>query len=237
MKSKLFGEFDATDENNKQFISDLKAVCELPPAHRQAIADALPGLLAASTEKQMQDRTDTLQRDTGASRLLIGHVCDFAGFFLRQMLDDRLKDEPFADWSSDLVELGLLEKQQEESFLALLQELKERTLPTVSRVRKELAYGVGVLPSLKSCGTTVELRAIFDKPYRWGISLKDYKPVLEKVVPVISVRISLDSGEISDIGFQMTPQLTDILIDHLKAARVDADLLSRRFLPSKEEQF
>lgn len=232
MKSKLFGQFDPKDEDNKQFLSDLKVACELSTDQRHAITDTLPHLLSLIKAKEKEEATDALQKQTGASQLLIGHVSDFAGFFLRQMLDDRLKDEPFTVWSSDLIELGVLNRDQESAFLALLQDLKERTLPTLSKVKKQRVYGSGVLPSLKSCGTTVELRGVFDKPYRWGTSLAEYKPVLEDVVPVISVHITLDSGAISEIGFQMTPDEADLLISEFSAARVNARILSERLLPS-----
>ncbi|WP_461210288.1 hypothetical protein [Desulfocurvus sp. DL9XJH121] len=236
MKSKLFGEFDPSSETNKQFISDLKTIFDLDQRQRHAIANALPGLVSIRTEKEMEKRIEDIQSETGTTRLLIGHIFDIAGFFLRQMLDDRLKDEPHTDWSSDLIELGLLEQDQEAIFLAFLQELKERSVPELSQAKKERTYEAGVLPVLRSCGTTVELRAVFDKPYRWGTPLDKYNPILETVIPVISVRITLDSGETSDIGFQITPEVADLLINQLGAAKLDADLLLQKITIPESKQ-
>lgn len=228
MKSKLFGQFDPKDEKNKQFVTDVKAACQLSEAQRRAIAQALPALIASRTAKETEDRTAQLEKETGATRLTLGHAADLAAFFMRQFLDDDLKSEAIEDWCVDLVELGILGDVDCPVLVSFLQELKDKAVPAVSKVRKQRLYGAGVFPSMRSCGTTVELRGVFEKPYRWGTPLAEYKPVIEEVVPIISVHITLDSGHNSDVAFQVTPEEISLLIDELTAAKIDAKLLSER---------
>ena len=82
MKSKLFTQFDPKDEDNKQFIADVKAACELSEGQRKAIAKALPDLVEVKTDKEKQDRIDQLEEESGATRILLAHVISIANFFL-----------------------------------------------------------------------------------------------------------------------------------------------------------
>ena len=52
MKSRLFSQFDALAENNKQFRRDLAQVLSLSTEHLKVMIKALPDVLLSRTKRQ-----------------------------------------------------------------------------------------------------------------------------------------------------------------------------------------
>jgi len=96
------------------------------------------------------------------------------------------------------------------------------------RVESEISQiSEGVLPGLKTCGTTVEMRAVQKDLYRWGTSVQEYESEILDTAGVISVHIGLDEGTPRDFYFQMSENDLEDLISQLKAARKDLHALTQ----------
>ena len=112
-------------------------------------------------------------------------------------------------------------------FTDFMRVMKQRIESDILPVKTKQMYEEGVLPSLRSVGTTVELRGVFDKVYRSGTPLENYSPELKSITPVISIIISVTRGDPKEFMFQATPREIDSLIDHFEAAKKRAEILQQ----------
>ena len=116
-------------------------------------------------------------------------------------------------------------------FIGMVNRLRNDVLPAVERIVRRRRYSEGILPGLKSCGTTVEIRAVQKDRYRWETHVKEYLPEILDVAGVVSVHIGLDKGMPRDFYFQGTEADLDLLISQFQAAKKDLRAL-QEFLPT-----
>lgn len=230
MTSLLFKEFDPKSKKNEQFAIDLSHALDLDPNAVSTLVDALPVLAASATKVETERVTGPLFEQTGLGLLDLEHIANVARFFLSQFDDDRLSADTDEVWADDLETQGLIDETTRPRFAQFLTAVRA-IYPRYRRASRIDTYKVGVLPYLHSCGTTVELRGVFGKAYEWGNDLGDYVPELVTAVPVISVRIGLDSGTPRQIVFQATPENMKLLVTSFQAALRDADTLAQHDHP------
>lgn len=229
MKSKLFtNHFDLKDEKNEAFTKDLCQLLALSEAQRASVLAVIPPLSRSTTGAEDKRILDALSAETGLTLLELNDVVGVSKFLASRMLDDETKDDTPEQWASDLVEADILNEQESEACRAVLELLRAEHVEELRAIRKGRAYSVGVFPSLRKAGTTVELRGVFEEPYDWGKPLDEYTPQLNDVVPVVSIHLAMNGGSPDEIWFQASPEELDLLINKLQGAKKAVDVLKSR---------
>ncbi|MBN1476542.1 hypothetical protein JXA47_07310 [Candidatus Sumerlaeota bacterium] len=225
MKSRLFSQFDPVAEGNKELERHLKLFINLEPDKRKALIEVLPEREGSKTKAVSALIIERLQEQIQRSSVEIGYIFRLLRFFLEAMIDEKTTDDTEDQWAEDLGSIGFLSPPEKEIFIQAMSQIREAVLPSVVGEYKRRLYGEGVFPTLSGVYTTVELRAVQDKPYALGTKVEDYQPQIHDTVGVVSIRIRVDSKNQSDFCFQMTEAELDILIDALRAAKTDLSAL------------
>ncbi len=193
------------------------------------VLQEFPAILNEQIDNQKELLITSLIEKSGLTRLQTGSFLSLFRFFVSQFQEENLKiaEDSSESWTADLTALGIMEERWASEFTSYMSAVTSKIKSDVLDTRDVQTYQAGVLPSLKSLGTTVELRGIFDQTYRIGSPLEEYSPKLKSVTPIISVRISVDKGDIRDFYFQATPREIDILINSLIAAKTGAGILAQ----------
>jgi hypothetical protein len=228
MKSKLFQRFDPNDVPDKKFAQDLSLLLSLSPEQWNSIVAALTPILSARTESERKPIVEKLEVDTGLARTALGKATNLAGFFLSAFNDEDIKDEDPSLWADDLLSISLLTTDHRERFLLFVDCLKSQALDDIEVLERRRKAESGVLPAFTGASTTVELRAVFKKIYKWGTPINDYSPECEDLTPIVSVAIAADSGIAKRFTFQATPEEIEYLICELQAALKCAQVISDR---------
>jgi hypothetical protein len=228
MGSKLFSQFEVDREENKQFRSDLAVAMSLPQSQRSAVLDAFPDYIVAIDNEEKKSVLRKLVATTSLTQTAIAHAFDLITFLLRQLNDEEVAADSSDAWAEDLVHAGALTDDQRAVFVEFVSRLRTELAPGLHAMARARREERGVLPFLRSTGTTVELRAITRSIYRWGTPVEDYRSSIEGVVPVVSIQLGFDSGMPSDVAFQMSVPLTERLIASLRAALEDVRALQSR---------
>ena len=227
MHSKLFSKFDAKDERNKGFVQALEDTLSLTPQQWNTIATALPFLLAARTHEEREPLVAKLEAATKLTRVVLSRVTSLAGFFVGPPDGPEGEEDPNL-WAADLRSVGLLTAETEKRFIEFMMFLKMQISPKVESLGRERMAETGVLPSFSGASTTVELRGVFKRPFKWGIDVDDYTPEVVSVRPIVSVAIAVDSGVTKVFTFQAAPDEIGYLIAELRAAQKCASVLESR---------
>lgn len=226
MKSQLFSKFDPSSKENDEFATDFARLISLPDKALSACIDSLPDLLLAKTETRTTELYDRLHEQTGQSYIdLRSSVFCMEFLTVKSLESDKKSDTPEA-WADDLRGLKIIDSDDlERKFVALAERLKREIAPQYELQLRRREFAKGVLPSIKSMGTTVELRAVQRDKYKIGENFDNYKSKIEDVVGVISVHITTDSGSFDDFHFQASEEELEYLIDTLRAALDDLESL------------
>jgi hypothetical protein len=223
MRTILFTSFDPTSEANKQFVRDLRTFLKMNSDIRLAVLGLTINVLNERTEK---GRRDTIEKFSNEKRLPLPEILSAAEscrFLIYALAKDECRDDKSPDLGEDLRELTGLTAQETAAFVETIDKIRSDFLEIYRTTRKKRVYEAGVLPSLKSCGNTVEFRAIIEDRFRFGMVADDYHPRILGYAPVISVHLSTDSGFVDDFSFQASPQEISLLIDNLRAALREAE--------------
>ncbi|MBN2559965.1 MAG: hypothetical protein JXQ75_03435 [Phycisphaerae bacterium] len=226
LKSRLFSKFDPAEKDNDLFGKHLRKALDLVPGQMVACIDALADLRLARIEPEKDRLLDSLERETRLPQTELAQVIAVTRFFLDRMLRDEYKHDTSEQWADDLVTLRQIEESTRPLFVSMVDRIRSDVLPKVESAIRRRAYGEGVLPGLKTCGTTVEMRAVQKGRYRWGTAIKEYEPRILDVAGVVSVHIGLNEGTPRDFYFQMSEDDLQLLIRELEAARKDLWALS-----------
>jgi len=219
MQSKVFDRFDPEEEKNKALETHLRVFLGLSDEQRVACVQALAELVLAQTKALTDAVLERLAKQTSCSALALGQVLHLFQFFLRQMRDDDTRSDTPKLWSEDLVSLGLATPPEAAIIEQWLTRVRDEVLPEVEPVLRQRLYAAGVFPSLTQFGATVELRAVQEKKYRWGLPVSEYVPRVLDIVGVVSVHVGVDQG--NDFWFQVGEHELDLIIDSLVAAKAD----------------
>ena len=232
LKSRLFSKFDPANKDNDLFGKHLRSSLNLSSEQMEACINALADFRLVRLESELDRLIDSLEEKTRLPQTEVEKVLAVMRFFLNRMLRDEYKNDTPEQWAEDLLTLDQIEKHTSPFFLSMVIRIRDEVVPKVELVVRRRAYGEGVLPGLKTCGTTVEMRAVQKDRYRWGNSVGEYAPEVVDVTGVVSVHIGLDEGRPRDFYFQMTEDDLADLISQLQAAGQDLlalnEFISRR---------
>jgi len=223
LKSQLFSKFDAASEKNAGFKHALDECLKISSEYSERIINKLPDIWFAATKKQSeQEISDLVGSMKDVNPISVRSVVSFFAF-----LADNLKEQEELDSSEDLVgdltdELHLLDNENKDKLLNLLSKLRDTIVSTGSESLKR-EYEAGLFPSFSGIGTTVELRAVQKDRYSPVESINDYSPVIADVIGLVSINIRLDTED--DLYFQASRSDLELIIDSLRAAKMDLDAL------------
>jgi hypothetical protein len=231
MKSKLFSLFDLNDKkSNEAFLKDLSILSSLTTEQYDLVAKGILKLSEPLTKGEKNPIISALATSAGLEIHKLYSLLSLSDYFLERMRDDDLANDTIETWADDLQDAEYLNKKAKSNFLYYLSLLKNSVLSKVSDISKQRATSAGLLPSFKSCSTMNDLRAVLTHPYKWGTPIKEYEPSIESVVPIITVRIGVDTKENSSFVFQATPQEVDYLINELLAAKKSMQRLEKKII-------
>ncbi|MEW6198854.1 MAG: hypothetical protein AB1601_09350 [Planctomycetota bacterium] len=198
---------------------DLHEALDLPENNRVACSEALAEYCLAKTRSARDGIIDRLELETGLPGLRLERALRIMYFFVDEFMDERDRGTP-EDWAADLVEMDVISESERGTFLSILADLQTKVVPRIEKVMRRRRFGAGVMPSLKSTGVTVELRAVQESTYRWGKSLTEYQPKISGVTGVFSIEIGV-TGDREPFAFQCDEEEINLLIDQFTAAKTD----------------
>jgi hypothetical protein len=225
MKTKLFYSIMMEPEVAKAFLSDLHTVFRSPAGLRLACIGVLPELADKMTTRQSMELAKSVAREQGTSIVEVLSNLQSLQLLTKTLADEDVPGDSIDDMLLDLEESGKAQglhitEDDKSVFRDLVTQIQDRIVPSYRELQRRKAAASGVLPSLKSFGTTVELRAVAGKPFRIGMSADKYEPEILGLVPVISVSLGVDSGPIQHFSFQASPKEITALIEELRSAFV-----------------
>lgn len=218
MKSKLFRQFDLSDEKNKAFSEDLAALLTLTIEQWQVFLTNLSALLASRTQYEREQVLEHIEAKTGLARTVLSRVYSQARFFMSAFREENIRDESPDLWAKDLVTADAMNSESQEQFVEFISLLKDVAFARVEALQRERRAETGVLPSLKGIGTSVELRGVLKEEYEWGKPVEEYDPKIEGLIPVVSVAIKVDSGTPDRFVFQAASDEILFMINELQSA-------------------
>lgn len=134
---------------------------------------------------------------------------------------DEVSKDKASDLGEDLREIAGLTAEESATFVEIVENLKSGAVAKYKTLRTRKSYEAGVLPSLSGVANSVEFRAVTEEAFKLGAQPEEYKPKLVGHVPVISIRLKVDSGHVGEFVFQASPEELQLLIDSLNAALVE----------------
>jgi len=235
MKTIFFADFDPNLEKNKGFIRDLQELLGLSLENRGHFYKAILDSIRAFSQMQKEEILEKLAQETKITR---PHL-DFAFHALRFLADRLSSDECQRDMPDDLAEdlrdLGVIQADEAKEVAQVISHIKSELLSEYKKISITQAYVGGVLPTLRSIGTTVELRPVIEPKFRLGMHPEEYKPNIIDQVFVISVHIAVDSGPVKEFIFQTSPDELKAIVRRLQGTLIDLHLLEKRF-PTPEDK-
>ncbi len=234
MKSALFYSISRDSDSARTLLLDLCTVLRLTGDQREACLSAICDLAErAMTRAQRRKTSERLALDQDIHRVDAAAAIAALEFLARQLSGEEFAADSTEDLSADLQESAIAHEIDISDadilvFAELLTTLRERVVPDYKKIRSRKAHTTGVLPSLTSFGTTVELRAIIEDTFRVGMSADEYEPEITGLVPVVSVRLTTDTGLADEFCFQASAEEFDVLIEALKAAQKDLKKIELR---------
>ncbi|MBI5155071.1 hypothetical protein HZA57_07525 [Candidatus Poribacteria bacterium] len=216
MKSKQFTRYELGDP--ERFAGDLGVALSVPDGAVCAVVAALPKLLASRTALELSAALDALATCAGLRRDVLQSTIAQVFFFARALRREPDPEAAAEAWSRDLIELGVLPPQSAADFARFVERLGNIPSAHLDRPQVCTASAEGLLPTLQSVETAVELREIGESELKAGRSLDSPISGAAGAVPVVSVRIGLDSGAVREIVFESLPEQLKLLRDGLDAA-------------------
>lgn len=234
MKSRLFSAVfdDREGENAKAFERHLRETLALSDEDRNACLDVSPEIRLAQTAMQTRRVVDGLAQNRSVERSKLEHALGVMSYLLDALLNDEVPDSDPQLWADDLEhELAWLDENTRPTFDQMLKRLHTDAAGKLElEIRRRRAAG-GVLPTLKSFGITVEVRAVRKGIFRWGTPIEAYQPQVIDTTMVASIHVGVTEGTPDDFYFQADEDDIDYLISSLKAAKMDMKALRAYLKP------
>ncbi len=239
MESKLFSQFDPNDEDNKQFLKDLRQILDLSEDQLITCVASASDLRLAQTRSSLRTVADAIAGKTKLTHTSVVGVWRVLRFFLDRFIQtDKafLKGDTPAKWVADLHHLKCITESQTGTLSSVLERLQNEVVPKVSAEIRRREFASGVFPTFKGFGATVEMRAIQHETYDWDNPLDEYSPQVVDITPVASIHISLDAGTPAEFFFQIDEKDLNLLINCLKATQKDIVTLKTFVREEKEAE-
>jgi hypothetical protein len=229
MKTRFFADFDPNLEQNKAFVRDLQHLLRLSPENRGYFYKAILDSTRTFSSRQDEEILETLAQDTKQARPHVDFAFHALMFLANRLTRDEFKMDTPDGLAEDLRDLGVIQADEAKPVAQVIAHAKSELFPEYKKIAVARAYAGGVLPSLRSIGTTVELRPVIEPYFRLGMRPEEYKPKIVDQVPVISVHLAVDSGPVKEFVFQTSPDELEAIVQRLQATLMDLHLLEKRF--------
>jgi len=227
MKSQLFSRFNVNGPANTDIKNDLAVLSSLTAKQAKAILKELPALNTVETEDEQTEIEQKLAKALDMTIVSLESINSLTGFFLRMARDKDTRADKVDDWVADLMELKLIQPSQAKRVAAFIDALKQQVEPATRGFVDQRRAAAKVFPTLTGSGTSVDVRGVLREEYLSGTPLEKYTPSIIDAVPIISVRITVDTRENSEFAFQASPSTLDRLIKDLQAAQKDSIALQQ----------
>lgn len=217
----------ADEENLAALREDLEAIRALKADEWPNLLEAVePAVLASSKQEILQKLHAVEDKDT--PRHAVMAMYRLANYFLRILAHHVTSIDSSEDLTSDLVELKVIRADRIESVGDLLRCMKKRAKDFQRADLRERTKS-GVLPAFVGCGTTVEIRGVFERQLRLGEKALDLSSMADPIdhQTVVSVTIFLDIGAPDFFSFQSDPKALQYLVEKLQFALMQAEALER----------
>jgi len=223
MRTMLFLGFDPNLDRNKQFLRDLRSLIILDADKRRKLLEAVFEVLDIKSDNARKERIERLAKETKVSLPEIYSALESCSFLVEHLAKDECKEDKSTDLGEDLRELTGITEAETNRFVEVVENIKHDAVDRYKVQRMKKAFEAGVLPSLQSCGATVEIRALIEDRYHFGMDPDKYKPTITGYAPVISINLSVDSGVLNEFIFQATPEEVRFLIGKLRATLTEVE--------------
>lgn len=225
MKSRLFSRFDPLDKANESFRRDLETLLSLTADQRTTLLESIVPLSRAANRVEVEELAGQVSASLGLDMTDLAYSISLSQFLLRQLENPVVEEDDPAAWARDLQDMGLVDESQVDDLSRFLVALKERVAPEALEVSKKQEAAGGLFPSLRTVGTTAELRAVVRRTWRFGTDVNSYVPEISDLAGVVSVFLRFDSGFPDTVVFQVSKDGLRLLTESLEAAKRELEAL------------
>ena len=219
MKSRLFSKNPYTEIED--FKKDLSRLLKLDSKVIESLPSAIFQLSTIRTEKERSDLKTALAKKLGIDESVIVANASIVSHFIKELspTGDGGNDA-VEDIVDDIIDSGIAPEESRKILKVFLERARKIATEEYQEVRKRHSYEIESMPTLVGISATVNMRAIFDQPFKSAIGAEKYKPKCEGLIPIGIVKLRLDSDSpIENVFFQVNQHELDILIEHLIATK------------------
>lgn len=221
MKSKLFSGSAVTNE----FAKDLETVASLDTAGRSmdVLVKAISQWVMASEPKDESEALETLRQEWPLAPRQMEAVLGVGAFFMRE-LDEK---DSIDDIMADLASLDVVAPDRLDNLRSFVNSMLAECEAGFGATRLAARTQQSGLRTVKGITCLVDLRPVITNSFESGDDVRDYKPIVESLVPVIILRIRLSDRE--QCVFQMDERtvqtLQDVLVSTQKELAAAAEFV------------
>ncbi len=226
-RTKLFRHIDLSLDENKQLSVDLRRMMELREEHQKLVISKIPDSFITKSPKALDELLNSLEQETGASRITIKSAVDICRFLSVRTSDPEFSGDNPADFARDVCETGLLDGKYEDNANRFFEDLF-RVGPAIRSVFDRESTKDGVFPTISSIGHTVELRAVIADRFKYGTIASDYEPAITGLVCVASISLGATGEGGEKFYVQVDEDTLSHLIEYLVAVRMEMKELKKR---------
>lgn len=214
MESKFFSTFDPTLPKNENFFADLERAFQIEPRIQLAGIELLPKIISSFTLDEKDRIRESFANDNHIDNKYVSAFFRVFEYIFSQLSDNKdLFGDSGESLFNDLQQLGFsLDDSTPEIrnvFINLVDLAKNDGRSLLMTLKAES----GVLPTIWSFSSTVEIRGIITEPYNGAEKVDTYFPKFHSFVPISSVEIQLSSDK--KVHLQLSLKDIDFLVDHL----------------------
>jgi hypothetical protein len=227
MRTMFFVGFDPNKDTNRAFLRELRCLISFDADKRGKLLKAVFDILDIRSEKARKDRVETLAKEIKIPLPDVYSALGSCNFLMESLARDENKADKPINLGEDLRELTGISAEETSRFVEVVENIKRDAVDKYKVQKKRKSFEAGVLPSFRGCGVTVEMRAVIDDKFGFGMDLEKYKPKIVGHAPVISVHLHTDSGVLDEFIFQASPEELQLLVDNLRAALTEAEAFKK----------
>lgn len=221
MKSHLFSTKSFSSDGIKSVAGDIKSLLSLSDQFIDLVLGRLVEIVFPENPDMPREILGSIIKQNPEVDLsaLNSSVSVLRFFIMNYVQHSEMESKNTADlWVEDLVELGMLDKNQVKRFGDILLKLFDKVLPEASSKYLHESAATGTFPFFSNIYFSVEMRPILSNEYSEAEDVDKYLPKIVSTVTVASINIETDSVENSEFCFQATERELHRIINSLKAA-------------------
>lgn len=225
------------EETLRGIVHDSNVISRIPPEKHPKILEYAKALIVARTSRDELEILNEMAKDGVVPNLQSAYsTYRFFFFFFRTYNSEYSKNDNPEDVAKDLVTLGT-DVESQNRIQILLELVKNESTWYEDYIRSK-STEEGLVPNLIGVATTAELRGVFNREIEANESPEDFAKELslvnnESLIPLITVKLSLSSGQPRKIVFQDSPVSIKWLIERLEASLKKSEILENRLKTNK----